>query len=168
MKKIFCRHCDYEITISENKLREAKNNNSDKISVICKSCGKQTNIRLVSKYQSNKNEPLASLIVVENIFGYRQKFLLYEGVNTIGRRNKGTVVDVAIITSDQSMDRNHCIINIIMHRDGSLEAFIEDQDSMTGTFVFGDEVRKNEKVLINDGDVITIGATSLIYAKDID
>lgn len=168
MKKIFCKHCDNEIFISDDKIKEARDSNSDKIGIVCKSCNKQINIRLVSKSYLNRKDPMASLTVVENVFGYKQKFFLYRGTNTIGRRNKGTVVDVAIITSDQSMDRNHCIISIVEDNAGDVKAFIEDQDSMTGTFLFGDEVRKNEKVLIKDGDVITIGATSLIYTTDID
>lgn len=165
MKKIFCRYCDNEIFITEDRIQEAKNNNEDKVCIVCKSCNKQINIRLVPK-QTKK--AFAHLIVVENVFGYKQKFPLYEGVNTIGRRNKGTVVDIPIITSDPSIDRNHCIINITVKGDGSFVALVEDQDSMTGTFLFGQEIKKKEKIQIYNGDVITIGATSLIYTTDID
>ena len=45
-----------------------------------------------------------------------------EGDNLIGRRSKGTEVDIPIETSDPSMDRRHCIINVKRNKQG--ETFI--------------------------------------------
>ena len=43
------------------------------------------------------------------------------GDNVIGRRNKDTDgVDVPIITSDPSMGRKHCVINVKEDKEGKL------------------------------------------------
>ena len=39
-----------------------------------------------------------------------------------------------------------------------------DDDSMTGTFVNARELAPGEKRQLSDGDVITLGATSLIFS----
>ena len=39
-----------------------------------------------------------------------------------------------------------------------------DDDSMTGTFVNARELDPGEKRQLSDGDVITLGATSLIFS----
>ncbi len=113
-----------------------------------------------------ESQPLAYLQVVENVFGYAAQFPLYEGLNRVGRYNdKHTQIEVAIRTADPSLDRNQSLIT--MERDattGEAFAIIMDDDSMTGTFVNARELDPGEKHLLRDGDVITLGATSLIYS----
>ena len=78
------------------------------------------------------------IIVVENVFGYKQLFPLYVGVNAIGRRNKDTATDIPIITSDPSMDRHHAIIKVTEGRTGKLRFAVADDDSRVGTFLAGE------------------------------
>ena len=66
------------------------------------------------------NEDFGSIVVVENVFGYKQVLPLKEGDNLIGRRSKGTDVDISIETSDPSMDRRHCVINVKRNKQGEL------------------------------------------------
>lgn len=111
----------------------------------------------------SSQEVLAELRVVENIFGYAAVYPLFEGLNRVGRYNdKHTDLEVAIRSSDPSMDRNHTLITVTLTPEGT-EAIIMDDDSMTGTFVNIRELDPGERYTLVSGDVITLGATSIIY-----
>jgi pSer/pThr/pTyr-binding forkhead associated (FHA) protein len=101
-------------------------------------------------------------VVVENVFGYKQVHPLKEGDNVIGRRNKGTEVDVSIETADPSMDRKHCVINVSRNKQGKLIYTLRDNQSITGTFLMNEVLGAKDRVRINEGDIITLGATTLI------
>ena len=85
------------------------------------------------------------------------------GDNVIGRRNKDTDgVDVPIITSDPSMGRKHCVINVKEDKGGKLVYTLRDFPSLTGTFLCSVLVGKKEQVRIGEGAIVTIGATTFI------
>lgn len=173
MKKIFCNNCDTEITISKEKIQKAIEQTDGRLKIVCHSCLRQLNFRFKSReekasIQKKKSKIMAKIIVIENVFGYKQVFPLREGENKIGRRNKDTNTDIAIITGDPSMDRHHSIIYCV-EKDADRKVFyLQDQDSMTGTFLQGREVKGKEKAILRDGDVITLGATSIIFSENID
>ncbi|MBR4967536.1 MAG: FHA domain-containing protein, partial [Bacteroidaceae bacterium] len=87
---------------------------------------------------------------------------LHEGDNMFGRYNKGTVISNPIETNDPSMDRRHCIINVKRGYSGDLTYTIRDNQSVTGTFVMNRILGNRERLLIEDGAIITLGATTLI------
>ena len=113
MKRVLCPKCDNYITFDETKYTEGQS-----LVFVCDHCKKQFSIRIgksklkatrkeeILDEQANK-EDFGSIVVVENVFGYKQVLPLMEGDNLIGRRSKGTEVDIPIETSDPSMDRRH-------------------------------------------------------------
>ena len=112
MKRVLCPKCDNYITFDETKYTEGQS-----LVFICEHCKKQFSIRIgKSKLKATRkeevldeqanNEDFGSIVVVENVFGYKQVLPLKEGDNLIGRRSKGTDVDISIETSDPSMDRS--------------------------------------------------------------
>jgi hypothetical protein len=68
------------------------------------------------------------------------------------------------------VDTKHCVIRVQHGKNGQLQYILWDAPSNTGTFYMNDILRDNEKVSLSDGDIITIGATTLILrtAKDDD
>lgn len=65
------------------------------------------------------------------------------------------------------MGRHHCILRVTPKKDGSFLYSIADDDSLVGTFVGGRLLDKKEWCRLNDGDVITMGATSaILYTSD--
>ena len=103
MKRILCPKCDNYITFDETKYTEGQS-----LVFICEHCKKQFSIRIgktklkatrkeeVLDEQANKKD-CGSIVVVENVFGYKQVHPLKEGDNVIGRRNKGTEVDLRLV-----------------------------------------------------------------------
>ena len=84
------------------------------------------------------------------------------GDNIVGRRNKGDDIDIAIETNDPSMDRRHCVINVKRNKNGILKYTVRDNDSITGTFVMNEILGPKDRINIEDGSIITLGATTLI------
>ena len=103
------------------------------------------------------------ITVIENNFAFKQDLPLILGDNVIGRRNKDTDgVDVPIITSDPSMGRKQCVIHDKETKNGELVYSLRDFPSLTGTFLRNELLGDKEIVRIEEGDVITIGATTFI------
>ena len=168
MKRILCPKCDNYITFDETKYSEGQS-----LVFICEHCKKQFSIRIgKSKLRATRKEEVldeqensrdfGSVVVVENVFGFKQVLPLKEGDNVIGRRNKGTEVDVSIETADPSMDRRHCVITVRRNKQGQLIYTLRDNQSVTGTFLMNEILGDKDRVRIEEGAIITLGATTLI------
>ena len=168
MKRVFCPKCDRQLTFDETKYPQGK-----VLAFVCPQCGSQFKIKLGLKVVRNAQgeeqevkEPDFScgyISVIENAFAFQQRLPLVLGDNVIGRRNKDTDgVDVPIVTSDPSMGRKHCVIHVKEEADGTLSYTVRDFPSLTGTFVGNELLGKKEQARIEDGTIITLGATTFI------
>ena len=168
MKRILCPKCDNYITFDETQYSEGQS-----LVFICEHCKKQFSIRIGrTKLKATRKEEVldeqensqdfGSIVVIENVFGYKQVLPLKEGDNIIGRRNKGREVDVSIETSDPSMDRKHCVLNVRRNKQGEVIYTLRDNQSITGTFLMNEILGDKDRVRIEDGAIFTLGATTLI------
>ena len=168
MKRILCPKCDNYITFDETQYSEGQS-----LVFICEHCKKQFSIRIGrTKLKATRKEEVldeqensqdfGSIVVIENVFGYKQVLPLKEGDNIIGRRNKGTEVDVSIETSDPSMDRKHCVLNVRRNKQGEVIYTLRDNQSITGTFLMNEILGDKDRVRIEDSAIFTLGATTLI------
>ena len=174
MKRVRCPKCDQYITFDEKQY-------SDGQSLVFQSpdCGKTFGIRIgVSKLkatqkdenaalstdngQQTADEAYGSIVVIENVFHYKQVIPLQMGDNVIGRYQKGNPVNTPFETVDPSVDLNHCTLNVSRDKRGQLRYILRDNNSNTGTFVDNVEVKQRERRIIEDGTLFTIGATSII------
>lgn len=168
MKRVRCPKCDNFITFDETKYQEGQS-----LVFSCPECGKQFGIRIgVSKLRDrqrdenpdeNANESgFGSIVVIENVFHYKQVLPLQIGDNVIGRYMKGSGVNTPIETNDPSIDINHCVLNVSRDKKGKLKYILRDGPSYTGTFVDNEILGDRERRVIYDGSLFTIGATSII------
>lgn len=179
MKRVRCPKCDQFVLFDETQYADGQT-----LVFVCANCQKEFKIRLgVSRLRATQREenratapdasPAAAdggketadwgyITVVENTFAYRQQLPLQEGDNLIGRRNKGTDVDIAIETNDPSMDRRHCYINVRRTGQGRIVYTLRDNNSNTGTFLMNEILGPKDRVPVSSGAVITLGATTLI------
>ena len=65
-------------------------------------------------------------------------------------------------SGDMSMDRRHCIINIKRNKQGKLVYTLRDAPSLTGTFLMNEILGDKDRIRIEDGAIVTIGATTFI------
>ena len=182
MKRVRCPKCDNYITFDETKYPTGQS-----LVFQCNECGKEFGIRIgVSKLRSTQKEEskeldaltsslspqpsslspqpssLGYLIVIENVFHYKQVLPLHMGDNVIGRYQKGNPANCTFETVDPSVDLNHCTVNVSHDKRGGLRYTLIDNNSNTGTFVGDVELHPRERRIIEDGTLFTLGATSII------
>lgn len=75
---------------------------------------------------------------------------------------KGNPINCPIQTDDPSMDMTHCILNVSKDKNGKIKYILRDGPSYTGTFVDNEILADNERRVIENGTLFTIGATSII------
>jgi len=175
MKRVRCPKCDNYITFDETKYAAGQS-----LVFQCPGCGKQFGIRIgVSKLRQTQREEnvdggasqfdddemrYGSLIVIENVFHFKQVLPLRLGDNQIGRYQKGNPINLPIETVDPSVDLLHCVVNVSHDKRGQLKYTLRDTNSNTGTFVDNVELKPREHRVIEDGTLFTIGATSIILS----
>ena len=168
MKRVRCPKCDHYIIFDETKYNEGQ-----KLVFKCDECGRQFGIRIAAKASPTEggsegapatedSEQFGAIIVIENVFHYKQEIPLHMGDNVIGRYQKGNPINTPFETVDPSVDLNHCTINVSRDKHGQLRYTLADNNSNTGTFVDNVEVKGRERRVITDGTLFTIGATSII------
>lgn len=168
MKSVRCPKCDRFVSFDETKYAPGS-----KLIFVCPNCGKQFAIRIgVSRLRQSKRDisPDANtvdrnygqLVVIENVFHYKQVLPLRLGENVIGRYQKGNDINCPIETVDPSVDMTHCVINVSYDKNHRLKYVLRDGPSNTGTFVSNELLGDRERCVITDGQLFTIGATSII------
>ena len=170
MKRVRCPKCDNYITFDETRYEAGQS-----LVFKCDQCGKEFGIRIgVSKLRQTQkeenangqepigNSPCGSIVVIENVFHYKQVIPLQMGDNVIGRYQKGNPINTAFETVDPSVDLNHCTVTVSRDKRGQLRYTLSDNNSNTGTFVGDVELKPRERRIIEDGTLFTLGATSII------
>ncbi len=168
MKRVRCPKCDNYITFDETKYSDGQS-----LVFECDVCRKQFGIRIgTSKLKATQKEEVlderensdayGSIVVVENVFHFKQVLPLKLGDNVIGRYVKGTAISTPIETVDPSVDTKHCIINVKRNKQGKLVYTLRDAPSNTGTFYMNDILTDYDRVILEEGSIVTIGATTLI------
>nr|WP_024991245.1 FHA domain-containing protein [Hoylesella pleuritidis] len=168
MKRVRCPKCDNYITFNETQYAPGKS-----LVFQCSACGKEFGIRIgVSKLRNTQKDEVldeqtnaqkyGSIVVIENVFHYKQVIPLCMGDNIIGRYMKNSGINCPIETRDPSIDMTHCTINVSRDKRGALIYILRDGPSYTGTFVGNDILGDRERRIITDGTLFTIGATSIV------
>ncbi|MCI7273865.1 FHA domain-containing protein [bacterium] len=165
MKRIRCPKCDEAILFDETQYEPGR------ILVFeCPGCSKKFRLRIpqpVSEQPAEEAGPVVygHLVVLENAFHFKQEIPLYEGENVVGRLVKGTKANAAIKTVDPSVDTTHCMVTVKPLPGGKAKFTLRDAPSNTGTFLHNELLGVKERVIIYDGDIITIGATTMILRE---
>jgi len=168
MKRVRCPKCDHYIIFDETRYEAGQS-----LVFKCDECGREFGIRIgVSKLKNTQKEEqpdeqenaegCGSIVIIENVFHYKQVIPLRMGDNVIGRYQKGNAANCTFETVDPSVDLNHCTLNVSRDKRGGLHYTLFDNNSNTGTFVGDVELQPRERRIISDGTLFTLGATSII------
>lgn len=168
MKRVRCPKCDSYIVFDESQYA-----NGQSLVFVCEQCKKEFGIRIGKSKLADKHEEktldeqafsqdYGSIVVVENQFAFKQVIPLDMGENEFGRYLKGTNINKPIETRDPSIDTFHCAITVKRNKKGKLQYILRDAPSDTGTFYMNDILRDVDRINLEDGAIITIGATTLI------
>ena len=164
MKRISCPKCGNYITFDEKAYPAGRI-----LVFACPACNKQFKVRCKPAEDTGHEEKIYGfLIVVANTFHKRQEIPLHYGENIIGRYVKGTKANAAVITADPSIDTTHCIITVKKNKKGRINFILRDAPSNTGTFYQDEILHNQDRINIEDGSIITIGATTMIFSIKVD
>lgn len=160
MKRIRCPKCDEPILFDDKLYAPGRT-----LVFECPACSKQFKIRISSPSDApeEEEESFGTLVVIENAFHLKQELPLRLGENVIGRHVRGTKANAAIKTVDPSVDTTHCIITVKLDKNRQPKFILRDAPSNTGTFLQTEILRDCDRVLLSEGDIITIGATTMIF-----
>ena len=168
MKRVRCPKCDSYTVFDETKYTTGQS-----LVFVCENCKKEFGIRIGKSKLADKHEEktldenayeqnFGSIVVVENQFAYKQVIPLDMGENEFGRYLKGTNINKPIETRDPSIDTFHCVITVKRTKKCKLQYILRDGPSDTGTFYMNEILRDKDRINLEDGSIITIGATTLI------
>lgn len=169
MKRVRCPKCDRFTIFDETRYQDGQS-----LVFQCSHCGRQFGVRMgvskLRKLQRDEAEPdndanefgCGAIVVIENVFHFKQVIPLRMGDNIIGRYQKDSRVNCPIETVDPSVDITHCVINVSRDKYGDLRYVLRDGPSNTGTFVDNQILGDRERRVIEDGTLFTIGATSIL------
>lgn len=175
MKRIRCPKCDEPILFDDSLYTPGR-----VLVFECPDCRKQFKIRVADKAgaprpasftetadeeSETERTPLGYLVVIENAFHLRQEIPLYEGENLVGRHVRGTKAGAAFKTVDPSVDTTHCRITVTVNRQGTPRFVLRDGPSGTGTFLMNEILGPRDRVTIEDGAIITLGASTMILRE---
>lgn len=162
MKRINCPKCGAYITFDEKAYPAGR------ILVFeCAACGKSFKVRInTATTQDEQKEVYGHLTVIENTFHNKLTIPLYAGENVIGRFVKGTNANAAFETTDPSVDTTHCIITVKRNKKQKLCFILRDAPSNTGTFYQNEILKDSDRINMEDGAIITIGATTMIFSTE--
>lgn len=188
MKRVRCPKCDSYVTFDETRYVEGQT-----LVFECPDCHRQFGIRIgTSKLLATRKDErklegrdlhtnigettdengasdeeqtidCGHVLVIENVFHFKQTLTLQMGDNVIGRYVRGTNINAPIETVDPSVDTTHCVINVSRNRQGNFIYTIRDASTDgTGTYVGTTFLSPTDRMRIDDGTIITIGATTMI------
>lgn len=188
MKRVRCPKCDSYVTFDETRYVEGQT-----LVFECPDCHRQFGIRIgTSKLLATRKDErklegrdlhtnigettdengasdeeqtidCGHVLVIENVFHFKQTLTLQMGDNVIGRYVRGTNINAPIETVDPSVDTTHCVINVSRNPQGNFIYTIRDASTDgTGTYVGTTFLSPTDRMRIDDGTIITIGATTMI------
>ena len=130
MKRVLCPRCDGYVAFDERRCCAGES-----LFLVCSHCGKSFSLSYDEIIRQPDTTDCGTLVVLENNCCERQEFPFVLGDNVIGRRNKGTDVDIAIESSDADLERRHCIIHVRRNKSGELVYTLRDCSARSGTYL---------------------------------
>lgn len=95
-----------------------------------------------------------------------QNYALRNGLNTVGRSAPTSGANVQIVTDDHYMSREHAIIKMTRVANGCLKALISNHKNKHATIVAGQELLKDDELVLTNGINIKMGNTTLVYFEE--
>lgn len=157
MKHVLCPRCDGYVTFDEKRCEAGES-----LHLVCSHCGKSFSLSHDEISRQEDMPDCGRIVVLENNCCHRQEFPLSPGDNVIGRRNKGTDVDIAIESSDADLERRHCILNVRPDKAGGYIYTLSDCSARSGTYLRQNRLGRRDRLRLDEEDIVSIGGTTFI------
>jgi len=141
-----------------------------------KSCNSNIEIRVPKSGNIDKSTILTStkhkeiisarIELVPNQLTGQMRFVLKEGIMTIGRKSENRKADIQLITDDSDISRIHCSIRTFKDPLGTLSFVLKDLKSKNGVFLNEEKLADSEELFLIDGDAIRLGNTTFLFITE--
>lgn len=94
-----------------------------------------------------------------------KEYPLREGRLVVGRKpqNSPPKADIAIVTNDMYMSREHLNVDVMFGQDGHFHVYVSNAKNQNPTFVNDEPLEDGNKVGVRHGDIIKLGETPLQF-----
>lgn len=92
-------------------------------------------------------------------------YTLEEGKNTIGRKAPSSTADVQLAVDDKHMSREHISITVVKKSNG-YQHRIENITTRNHVFINGNEMKDDEVLILQHGDVLKLGRTEIQFVRE--
>ncbi len=168
--EIICPQCHVRLSVTNSKNEEVKR-------IKCPNCGKQIDIPFKRHVREDGETQLGGVptggetqlppVSVSRKKAYLEfngvRYNLEIGRNTIGRKAKTSNADIQLETDDLYMSRQHAIINVRRLPNGGITTSVTNDQNKNATTVNGMELAKADEIVLNDGDQIKMGETTVFF-----
>lgn len=105
-------------------------------------------------------EPIGSLVLPNG-----KPSQLHIGVNTIGRESRSTQAEIKLPDKEKTkrISRNHAKIEVKRMANGSCKHVLYNWENRNSTYVNGDVVEKDDRVVLHDNDRIRFADIDVIF-----
>lgn len=174
MTRINCPYCGKE---TESRVPSAAQ--TKPIKTVCRHCHRpiavyareadmqmhvDRSIRAVTVLQGDFLNEKVYLEVVESDLADPQILPVPVGDSVLGRHNKNSTADLQVLTDDVDLGRNQARIQLT--EKGTLT--VADFGSNAGTYVNGLLLQPQDRMRLEDGDVLMMGSTTIIVHLDLE
>lgn len=173
MIAVKCPHCQVGLKIDEAKIPKGLS------SFKCPKCKQPISTQILSKRDQEPSPEAETQLVAPRLSSAgrlrvvadtntdtpEQEYTLYEGVVTLGRKSAVSKADIAIVTADRSMSREHIRIEIKKEPKGGYKHYLSDNNSKNHTLYNGTYLKEGEVVVLGNQDEIVIGHTALLFIE---
>lgn len=91
-----------------------------------------------------------------------RSYLLYQGVNTIGRQAQTSTATVQIMTDDHYMSRSHAVIEV-HQANGKVIHLLKNGVNKNPSYLNGNLIADGDQLILNNGDRMKFGKTELTF-----
>lgn len=105
-------------------------------------------------------EPIGSLVLPNG-----KPIQLHIGVNAIGRESRSTLAEIKLPDKNKTrkISRNHAKIEVIRMANGSCKHILFNWENKNPTFVNGDVVEKDDRIVLHDNDRIRFVDVDVVF-----
>lgn len=167
--QVKCPNCGAVLSIKVNSYEASV----DKL-LACAVCKTKNKLRDYKRYVKNEesDETHVHFSMKESVgkltdLATGLEYNLREGSNTIGRKtyNTESKASLPIKTDDMGVSRLHACLEVMKGRDGRYHVYISNMANKNRTFINDDLLENDDKIALQDGDIINASVTRLRYSS---
>ena len=160
---VTCPKCKTQVAV-ENKSREAF------VDISCPNCNARMRVAFDMAETVLPQEVMEDRTIPGSLRLNGKDYPLQVGKQTVGRLSSSGKTDLGLISSDRSMSRIHCLIEVVRMKNGRYKSILQDARGEEKTqakplCLSGERLLPGERIVMHDGDSIQMGDSLVEFVQ---